>query len=119
MLNQSILQDTEILDDSIMDESNLAGLGEMGMCITVTRLTMCCPAGMGNPCASGSILSFKKSLKRRNLSFAFIDIQISFGIYQCNTCTVITAILKSLESLKQNGTRLTVSHIANNSAHKF
>ena len=117
VLDEGVLQYAEVFDDSVVNQSNLAGLGIMGMGIAVARFTMSCPAGMGDSDVDGLIFSIKEFLKRGYFSLAFVNIQIAVFVDDCHSGTVIATVLKSFESLKQNRACFTIPYITYDSTH--
>jgi hypothetical protein len=66
---------------------------------------------------SGGVFSFHKGLKVRNLAFTFIYPDIV--VQQADPGTVVTTVLKPVQSLNQDRIGFPGSDIRNNSAHSF
>ena len=78
------------------------------MSIDRRRLTMRCPAGVSNAYVTRYVLIGAEFFQVCHLTFRLIDTEITVFIYQCNACTVISSILKALQSLDKNGVSVAV-----------
>ena len=108
-----------ILNDTIVDNGQIARLGIMGMGIHRRRFTMRCPTGMGNADGATHILVTAKLHQIVNLTLGLKHIQFGILVNQGHSGTVITTILKSAKSLNQNRKSFLISNISYDSAHSL
>ena len=119
-LLQLLTKRTVILDDAIVDQGDVTGLGKMRMCICLAGSAMGSPTRMSNAQRSGLILVASDILEVAHLAFRLIDIEMTFALTTRNqrtTSAIIPTILQTMQSLDQNRISFTRADVTNNSAH--
>ena len=106
-----------VLNDTVMDDSQIMALGIVGMGIARRRLTMSGPACMGNTDMTTYILIVTIVAKIIDLAFRFIDIQLACAIDHSHTSTVVTTIFQTAQALDQDRESILISDITNYSTH--
>ena len=114
---QRFLQDTVILDDAVVDHRDASVRREMRMRISVVRLAVRGPTGMGNTYRSGSIFVSQEVFQGIDLALAFVDIETAILSDQRHSGTVITAVFESPEAFHEYGAGLPATHVTNYTTH--
>ena len=107
-----------VLYYAVVDNSQPFAFGVMRMSVHGVRLAVCRPTRMRYADATVGILVSSIRLQFRHFALGFVDVQLPLRIDQCYTCTVITAVLQTVQTFNQYRIRLALADISNYSTHK-
>ena len=98
LLHESCFEYGVVLDDTIMDDRQALRLGIMRMGIDSIGFTVRSPTGMGDTDTTFRIFLGTESLQFGYLTFGFIDIELSGLVDECDTRTVVSAVLETMQT---------------------
>ena len=117
---QKLLLDLHIVfDDAVVHQRDSPVLADMGVCVDVIGLAMGSPAGMAD--AEGPLhIRAAVNHVRQHLKppLGLINLQALFPGPHRHAGGVIAPVLHPGQALQQNGRRLLLAHIADNTTHK-
>ena len=118
-VDQLLLQSLVILDNTVVNQSQVLVLRIMRMRIDIVRLPVGCPSGMRDADSSGSVLVADKLLQVTDFSFGLIHRKNAIGVDKSYAGTVIASVFQPVKSFDQDGGRLFLAHVSYNSTHSF
>ena len=116
---EAVAKLTEVLDDAVVDDGDLAATVHVGMGIEVVRPAVRRPArvgqahrGVGRPVDEGRG-------EVRELAGPLLDEQVTFLIDEGDTGRVVAAVFEATESLEENRAGLAGPRVADDAAHRI
>ena len=106
-----------IFNNTVVNDSDLAGIGQMGMAVHIRGGAMGGPAGMADAHHTGGILSFLCFFAQSAQPALSLGYRKTFLILNANSSGIISAIFQFAQPIQKNGGSLPVTGIANNSTH--
>ena len=108
-----------VLNDAVMHHSDLAAVGQMGMAVGIRRCAMGCPTGVADAHNTGyGCAVFCLITKYLQPAFGLGYLHFFIAMY-ADTGRVISPVFQLGQTLQQNGRRLPITCISNNSTHRI
>ena len=118
LLQKSIFQPVEILDDAVVDNGNAPALVEMRMRVFVGGRTMSGPPRMPHADMAVERLSVEKTREALvDLSLFLAQMELSIA-QDGQASAIIAAIFEPSQTLENNRRRLLFADVSNNATHK-
>ena len=114
---QFLAETQVVLDDTVVNQSDIARLRAMGMGVHLVRLAVGGPAGVRNADVTADILRRSEGLQIGDLALSFIYVEFVGLVEECHTSAVVATVFKALQALNEDGIGLLMAYISNNSTH--
>ena len=106
-----------VLDDAVVDDSQVLRLRVVRVRILRRGFAMCSPAGMGNTNGTAHILVATKLTQIIDLPFRLVDVQVAPAVNQCHTSRVVPTVFQSAQTFNQDGKSIFRSDVSYYSTH--
>ena len=116
-LFQLLAETQVVLDDAVVNQRDVARLGEMRVSVGLVRLAVGGPSGVGDADVTAEVMVGCLRFQIGDFALGLVHIQLVGPVQQCHASTVITTIFKTFQSLNENRVGLLIAHVCYNSTH--
>ena len=119
MLHETFLEDVVVLNDTVVDDSQLLRLGVVRMGIDLIGFAVGSPTSVSDADETRRVLVRDSLFKVGDFALCLLDVELPVVVDECNACAVVTTIFQTVQAFDENRIGFAFTDISYYSTHSL